>query len=88
MKCCGLLFNPACPLCIISLYNVPALHPQPNEVVFEKDCETKCTCKPDTGLVCEEHSCPKNTKCMVKKGIRACYSTGKIFKINCYFVFH
>lgn len=57
--------------------NGPALYAQPNAVVYENNCQTKCTCFPDKGLVCENHSCPKSTKCMVKKGIMACYNTGK-----------
>ncbi|XP_071062157.1 IgGFc-binding protein [Pseudochaenichthys georgianus] len=48
---------------------------KPGEVVYEEDCNTKCTCNPETGIVCEKHSCPQSTKCMVKKGIRACYNT-------------
>uniref|UniRef100_A0A3Q1FXL3 Fc gamma binding protein n=1 Tax=Acanthochromis polyacanthus TaxID=80966 RepID=A0A3Q1FXL3_9TELE len=47
------------------------------EVVYEEDCRTRCTCDPEKGLICENHSCPQSTKCMVKKGIRACYNTGK-----------
>ncbi|XP_068180237.1 IgGFc-binding protein [Antennarius striatus] len=56
---------------------------KPNEVVYEKDCNTKCTCTPAKGLVCEEHSCPGGTKCLIKKGIRACYSTDPCKDANC-----
>lgn len=57
--------------------NAPALSLQPGEVVYEENCEKKCTCQPDKGLVCEQHSCPQKTKCIVRKGVRACYHTGK-----------
>lgn len=86
MKYYGLLFNPPSLLYIIYYYSIispnnkSALCSQPGQELYEKDCGTKCICKPDKGLVCEEHSCPPNTKCMVKKGIRACYNTGKIKK--------
>ncbi|XP_069552328.1 IgGFc-binding protein isoform X1 [Brachyistius frenatus] len=56
---------------------------QPGEVLYEDDCNTKCTCNPATGLVCEKHSCPQSTKCMVKKGIRACYNTDPCKDANC-----
>uniref|UniRef100_A0A8C5DKG4 IgGFc-binding protein-like n=1 Tax=Gouania willdenowi TaxID=441366 RepID=A0A8C5DKG4_GOUWI len=35
---------------------------KPGEVVYEDDCNTKCTCNPEKGLKCEKHSCPQNTK--------------------------
>ncbi|KAK2910365.1 hypothetical protein Q8A73_008080 [Channa argus] len=38
---------------------------KPGDVVYEDDCSTKCTCNPATGLVCEKHSCPQSTKCMI-----------------------
>lgn len=57
---------------------------QPGAVVYGDNCETKCTCKPDKGLVCEEHSCPQKTKCMIRKGIRACYHTGKATQLAAY----
>ncbi|XP_053183557.1 IgGFc-binding protein, partial [Scomber japonicus] len=53
------------------------------EVVYDEGCNTKCTCNAATGLVCEKHSCPKNTKCMVKKGIRACYNTDPCKDAKC-----
>ncbi|XP_071325188.1 IgGFc-binding protein [Trachinotus anak] len=56
---------------------------KPGEVVYEEGCNTKCTCNPATGLVCQKHSCPQNTKCMVKKGIRACYNTDPCKDANC-----
>ncbi|XP_034029561.1 IgGFc-binding protein, partial [Thalassophryne amazonica] len=56
---------------------------KPGEVVYEDDCKTKCTCNPVTGLVCEKHSCPQNTKCMVKKGVRACYNTDPCKDAKC-----
>lgn len=62
--------------------NAPALSLQSREVVYEENCEKKCTCKPDKGLVCEEHSCPQKTKCMVRKGVRACYHTGKAAQLT------
>lgn len=58
---------------------------QPGDVVYEEDCNRKCTCNPGKGLICEKHSCPQDTKCMVKNGIRACYNTGKTQTL--YFVF-
>ncbi|XP_061572588.1 IgGFc-binding protein [Cololabis saira] len=56
---------------------------KPEEVVYEEDCNTKCTCNPAKGLVCENYSCPSSTKCMVKKGIRACYNTDPCKDANC-----
>lgn len=56
---------------------------KPGEVVYEEDCKTKCTCKPETGLVCEDHTCPKSTKCMVRKEIRACYNTDPCKDAKC-----
>ncbi|XP_010737445.2 IgGFc-binding protein [Larimichthys crocea] len=56
---------------------------KPGEVVYEEDCDTKCTCNPAKGLVCEKYSCPDNTKCMVKKGIRACYNTDPCKDAKC-----
>ncbi|XP_035492191.1 IgGFc-binding protein [Scophthalmus maximus] len=56
---------------------------KPGEVVYEEDCNTKCTCNPTKGLVCEKHSCPQSTKCMVKKGKRACYNTDPCKDANC-----
>ncbi|XP_039662365.1 IgGFc-binding protein-like isoform X2 [Perca fluviatilis] len=56
---------------------------KPGEVVYEEDCNTKCTCNPATGLNCEKHSCPESTKCMVKKGIRACYNTDPCKDAKC-----
>lgn len=34
------------------------------------------------GLVCEEISCPKDTKCEIKNGIRACYNTGRLSTVQ------
>lgn len=56
---------------------------QPGEVVYEKDCVTKCTCNPTKGLICEKHSCPESTKCMIKKGVRACYNTDPCKDAKC-----
>ncbi|XP_070690944.1 IgGFc-binding protein [Pempheris klunzingeri] len=56
---------------------------KPDEVVYEADCKTKCTCNPATGLVCEKHSCPQSTKCTVKKGIMACYNTDPCKDAKC-----
>ncbi|KAF3691795.1 IgGFc-binding protein Fcgamma-binding protein antigen [Channa argus] len=56
---------------------------KPGDVVYEDDCSTKCTCNPATGLVCEKHSCPQSTKCMVKKGIMACYNTDPCKDAKC-----
>uniref|UniRef100_A0A3Q3INE2 VWFD domain-containing protein n=1 Tax=Monopterus albus TaxID=43700 RepID=A0A3Q3INE2_MONAL len=53
---------------------------KPGEVVYEENCNTKCTCDPMTGLKCEKYSCPASTKCMVKREIMACYNTGKTNK--------
>ncbi|XP_078143106.1 IgGFc-binding protein isoform X1 [Centroberyx gerrardi] len=55
----------------------------PGEVVYEEDCNKKCTCDPVKGLACETHSCPKNTKCMVRKEIRACFNTDPCKDANC-----
>lgn len=73
----GGIYVHICPHC-----NAPALSLQPSEVVYEENCGKKCTCKPDKGLVCEEHSCPQNTKCMIRKGVRACYYTGKAAQLT------
>uniref|UniRef100_A0A672F8Q3 Fc fragment of IgG binding protein n=1 Tax=Salarias fasciatus TaxID=181472 RepID=A0A672F8Q3_SALFA len=56
---------------------------KPGEVVFGEDCRKKCTCDPRKGVVCEEHTCPQNTKCMVKNGIRACYNADPCKDANC-----
>ncbi|MED6293032.1 hypothetical protein CHARACLAT_006660 [Characodon lateralis] len=56
---------------------------KPGETLYEEDCNTKCTCNPATGLVCEKYSCPKDTKCMIKNGIRACYNTDPCKDANC-----
>ncbi|XP_032374142.1 IgGFc-binding protein isoform X1 [Etheostoma spectabile] len=56
---------------------------KPGEIVYDEDCNTKCTCNPATGLNCEKHSCPESTKCMVKKGIRACYNTDPCKDAKC-----
>uniref|UniRef100_A0A3B3TRJ8 Fc gamma binding protein n=1 Tax=Poecilia latipinna TaxID=48699 RepID=A0A3B3TRJ8_9TELE len=56
---------------------------KPGEIIYEEDCNTKCTCNPATGLVCEKYSCPKDTKCMVKNGIRACHNTDPCKDANC-----
>ncbi|XP_056237739.1 IgGFc-binding protein [Seriola aureovittata] len=56
---------------------------RPGEVVHEEDCNTKCTCNPATGLVCQKHSCPQSTKCMIKKGKRACYNKDPCKDANC-----
>ncbi|XP_023835726.1 alpha-tectorin-like [Salvelinus sp. IW2-2015] len=50
---------------------------KPGEVSFEGDCGRKCSCDPVKGLVCVDHSCPKDTKCLVRKDVKACYDTGK-----------
>lgn len=71
-------------VCYFPLCNDLALCLQPGEVVYEEDCNTKCTCDPAKGLICAKHSCPQNTKCMVRKGKQACYNTGK--SNNCIFV--
>uniref|UniRef100_A0A667ZSL4 Fc gamma binding protein n=1 Tax=Myripristis murdjan TaxID=586833 RepID=A0A667ZSL4_9TELE len=39
-------------------------------LVYEEDCKKKCTCDPGKGLLCEDHSCPKDTK--FKKGEAVC----------------
>ncbi|XP_015232371.1 PREDICTED: IgGFc-binding protein [Cyprinodon variegatus] len=56
---------------------------KPGEMFYEEDCNTKCTCNRATGLVCEKYSCPKDTKCMVRKGIRGCYNTDPCKDANC-----
>uniref|UniRef100_H2RJX0 Fc gamma binding protein n=1 Tax=Takifugu rubripes TaxID=31033 RepID=H2RJX0_TAKRU len=56
---------------------------KPGEVMYEENCEEKCTCQPDKGLVCEQHSCPQNTKCIVRKGVRACYHTDPCEDVKC-----
>nr|XP_054596325.1 IgGFc-binding protein [Nothobranchius furzeri] len=55
----------------------------PGEVIHQDDCNTKCTCDPSRGLVCEKQTCPTSTKCMVKEGIRACYNTDPCKDANC-----
>ncbi|XP_069394027.1 IgGFc-binding protein isoform X1 [Paralichthys olivaceus] len=56
---------------------------KPGEVVYEEDCNSKCTCDPTKGLVCGKHSCPQHTKCMIRKGKRACYNTDPCKDANC-----
>ncbi|XP_040923803.1 IgGFc-binding protein [Betta splendens] len=56
---------------------------KPGDVVYGDDCSTKCTCNSATGLQCEKYTCPQNTKCMVRKGIRACYNTDPCKDANC-----
>ncbi|KAM4568117.1 IgGFc-binding protein [Fundulus diaphanus] len=56
---------------------------KPGEIFYEEDCSSQCTCNPATGLVCNKFSCPKDTKCMVKNGIRACHNTDPCKDANC-----
>ncbi|XP_072317584.1 IgGFc-binding protein-like [Eucyclogobius newberryi] len=56
---------------------------KPGEVVYNEDCTTKCMCNSTTGLVCENHSCPRGTNCTVKKGIQGCYNTDPCKDANC-----
>ncbi|XP_076016838.1 IgGFc-binding protein-like [Genypterus blacodes] len=56
---------------------------KPGEVVYDDDCNNKCTCNPEKGLICERHSCHPNTKCMVRKGIKACYNTDPCKDAKC-----
>ncbi|XP_041845054.1 IgGFc-binding protein isoform X2 [Melanotaenia boesemani] len=56
---------------------------KPGEVVYEENCNTKCTCNPPNGLVCEKHSCPPTTKCMIKNEVRACYNTDPCKDAKC-----
>nr|XP_040022015.1 IgGFc-binding protein isoform X1 [Gasterosteus aculeatus aculeatus] len=53
------------------------------ETTYEEDCNTKCTCNSETGLVCEKYSCPTSTQCMVKNGVRACYNTDPCKDAKC-----
>uniref|UniRef100_A0A665VU45 Fc fragment of IgG binding protein n=1 Tax=Echeneis naucrates TaxID=173247 RepID=A0A665VU45_ECHNA len=56
---------------------------RPSEVVYQGDCNTKCTCNPATGLICQKHTCPQSTKCMIRKGKRACYNIDPCKDANC-----
>ncbi|XP_054904027.1 IgGFc-binding protein [Poeciliopsis prolifica] len=56
---------------------------KPGIIIYKEDCNTKCTCNPAKGLVCEKYSCPKDTKCMIKNGIRACHHTDPCKDANC-----
>ncbi|XP_041082394.1 IgGFc-binding protein [Polyodon spathula] len=56
---------------------------QPGEVAITDNCKQKCSCLPMGGLVCEEISCPKDTKCEIKNGIRACYNVDPCKVANC-----
>ncbi|XP_056457899.1 IgGFc-binding protein [Gadus chalcogrammus] len=46
---------------------------RPNEVVYGEGCMQSCKCDPVNGLVCKAHSCPAESECQVKKGVRACF---------------
>ncbi|XP_058503787.1 IgGFc-binding protein-like [Solea solea] len=52
------------------------------EIVYEEGCNTKCSCQMK-GLLCEKHTCPQGTKCMIKKGKRACYNKDPCKDANC-----
>ncbi|KAK1155085.1 IgGFc-binding protein-like, partial [Acipenser oxyrinchus oxyrinchus] len=56
---------------------------QPAEVVITENCKQKCSCSPMGGLVCEDISCPTDTKCEIKNGIRACYNTVVCKEASC-----
>uniref|UniRef100_A0A3P9H1N3 Fc fragment of IgG binding protein n=1 Tax=Oryzias latipes TaxID=8090 RepID=A0A3P9H1N3_ORYLA len=56
---------------------------KPGEVTYEEDCSLACSCNPATGLICEEHSCPQDTQCMIKKGVKGCYNKDPCKDANC-----
>ncbi|KAJ8289756.1 hypothetical protein GJAV_G00004980 [Gymnothorax javanicus] len=56
---------------------------KPGQVVYEDDCKQKCTCDPINGLVCHAHTCPGGTKCLVRKGVKACFSTDPCKDAKC-----
>ncbi|MBN3317980.1 FCGBP protein, partial [Atractosteus spatula] len=56
---------------------------KPGEVVYEDECQQKCTCNAIDGLVCEAHSCPAGTKCLIRNGIKACFNTDPCKDANC-----
>ncbi|KAM6967506.1 IgGFc-binding protein [Aplochiton taeniatus] len=55
----------------------------PGEVVYEGDCDRKCSCSSTKGLACEAYTCPKDTKCQVKNGVKACYNTDPCKDAKC-----
>uniref|UniRef100_W5M7M8 IgGFc-binding protein-like n=1 Tax=Lepisosteus oculatus TaxID=7918 RepID=W5M7M8_LEPOC len=56
---------------------------KPGEVVYEDECQQKCTCNAIDGLVCEAHSCPAGTQCLIRNGIKACFNTDPCKDANC-----
>nr|XP_023659456.1 IgGFc-binding protein-like isoform X1 [Paramormyrops kingsleyae] len=56
---------------------------KPGDVVYVDDCQVKCVCKALEGLVCEPYSCPIDTKCLVQKGVKACYHIDPCKNANC-----
>ncbi|XP_067094200.1 IgGFc-binding protein [Osmerus mordax] len=53
------------------------------EVAYLGDCSQKCSCDPLKGLVCVAHSCPANTKCLIKKDVKSCYNTDPCKDAGC-----
>ncbi|KAG7469170.1 hypothetical protein MATL_G00126120 [Megalops atlanticus] len=56
---------------------------KPGQVVFENECTQKCTCDAVKGLICENHTCPGGTKCLVRKGVKACFNTDPCKDAKC-----
>ncbi|KAM9309078.1 IgGFc-binding protein [Pholidichthys leucotaenia] len=56
---------------------------KPNQVMYQDDCGNKCTCNPAKGLICEKHSCPQGTKCMIKNAAMGCYHQDPCKDVNC-----
>ncbi|XP_061110253.1 IgGFc-binding protein-like [Conger conger] len=53
------------------------------EVVYDDDCKQKCTCDALKGLTCQAHTCPSGTKCLVRKGVKACFNTDPCKDAKC-----
>ncbi|XP_035236114.1 IgGFc-binding protein-like [Anguilla anguilla] len=56
---------------------------KPGEVVYDDDCKQVCTCDAVKGLSCQAHTCPSGTKCLVRKGVKACFSTDPCKDAKC-----
>ncbi|KAJ8332925.1 hypothetical protein SKAU_G00418210 [Synaphobranchus kaupii] len=48
---------------------------KPGEVAYDEECKRKCMCDAAKGVTCQAHTCPGGTKCLVRKGVKACFST-------------
>lgn len=76
-NCCRLneIFLPFMPLsCKKTAVNslISFFYGQIGEEWMNEDCTTHCFCT-ETGMQCQDYSCPQKSTCKVKNGIRNCY---------------